>query len=278
MVGGTLTDGRILHFDGEAWTEQATPRSVPLLNWVFGFSSSNVVAVGNGGTILSYDGTTWTRAQSPTTEDLWGIWGANKNDLWAVGGSGRSESTATVLHFDGKDWEEWPLPTLKIAARALFKVWGTSAQDVYAVGQRGIVLHFDGRAWSEVDVAATDDLIALWGTGPNNILAVGGRGNGLVSHFNGRRWRTLRLFDLPGINGVWMQEPNVAHLAVTRGHVAILELETLTAKPQVLTEGLDFHAVFGVDDVLTAVGGNFNMLGDQAFQGIAQQRQLDASE
>ena len=158
-VGGNLERGRILHFDGADWSEESIPVDLPVINWVFGFEDDTTFAVGNAGTILKRQGTKWNLMESPTTEDLWGIWGASADDVWAVGGSGESDAVATVVHFDGDTWEASDLPELERAGvRAFFKVWGTSADNVYVVGQRGAVLHYDGNAWQEQLVGASDDL------------------------------------------------------------------------------------------------------------------------
>jgi hypothetical protein len=39
----------------------------------------------------------------------------------------------------------------------LMSVWGTSSNDVYAVGSNGTILHYDGTAWSQM-ASGTDKL------------------------------------------------------------------------------------------------------------------------
>ena len=68
------------------------------LNEVWGNSSSDVYAVGAGGTILHYDGAGWNPMQSGTSEDLNDVWGSSSSDVYAVG------SESTLLHFDGISW------------------------------------------------------------------------------------------------------------------------------------------------------------------------------
>ena len=227
-VGGAPTDGLIMNYDGTTWTEVNVGIDVPLINWIYGFGPNNITAVGNGGTIIHWDGTAWTEQTSPTTEDLWGVWGAAANDLWAVGGRGRAEGQATLLHFDGTEWTAQTIPDLERAGvNALFKVWGTSASNVHVVGQNGAVIRYDGTTWTEELVGASDDLIALWGTGPANIVVVGGRGSGIVSRFDGQNWRTEDLAPLPGLNGVWLNEANRAHVVGTVGTLATIRSHNL---------------------------------------------------
>ena len=274
-VGGELASGVIMHFDGDAWRRQEVGSETPLLNWVHGFASDDVVVVGNAGTILRFDGAEWTKQQSPTSEDLWGVWGPHPDRLWAVGGSGRAGAEAVVLSYEGDEWSLVALPPIDRAnVRAFFKVWGTSADNVIVVGQSGILLRYDGERWNDESIGVTGDLIAVWGTGPDDILAVGGRSNAIINHFDGDEWHTTTLFELPGVNGVWMQTPGVAHLAVTRGRLAVMDVQSLEFEAEVIDEALDFHGIFGIDGQLTAVGGNFEMLGLDSFQGIAWQRGL----
>ena len=159
-VGGTPTEGRIEKEQADgSWAPVAVPAGVPLLNWVFGFGSSDVVVVGNDGTILRGDGTTFSQVASPTDQDLWGVWGSAPNDVWAVGGSARLASgVPTLLHYDGAAWTSVEVPPLTpTGVRALFKVWGSSATDVYAVGQIGVAIHWDGATWTEVRTGAGDE-------------------------------------------------------------------------------------------------------------------------
>jgi hypothetical protein len=276
--GGSLDDGTIIRFDGTDATEVSLPAPVPLLNWSFGFGSSDIHVVGNEGTLLHYDGTAWRLVDSPTDQDLWGVWGAAPDDVWAVGGTARGvDGVPTLLHYDGSAWTVEPIPTPTLSnVHALFKVWGSSASDVYAVGDVGIVLHFDGGAWEEQLVGAADDLVAVWGTGPNDVVAVGGRGNGIVAHFDGSAWRTESVAPLPGLNGVFMRAPGVAHIVGIRGTIGLFDTETFEVVEAFPDELLDFHSVFSVAGELHAVGGNLAV--PMGAEGIAWRRALAGGE
>jgi len=278
-VGGEPDAGLMMNFDGSEWSAVDLGVDVPLLNWVFGFSANDITAVGREGTIIHWDGAAWTVQTTPTVEDMWGVWGAAPDDLWAVGGRGREEGQATLLHFDGTDWTDVALPTLERAnVFALFKVWGSSASNIYVVGQRGVVLHYDGSVWTEELVGASTDLIAVWGTGPDRVVAVGGRGTGTVSVFDGSEWRTESLAPNPGLNGVWLDNNQVAHVVGTVGTLAVLDLETFELTRSIVPTDRDFHAVFSATgNSITAVGGNLFAV-EPPFEGIAFERQLGEEE
>ncbi|MEM7675333.1 MAG: hypothetical protein AAF449_04940 [Myxococcota bacterium] len=276
-VGGSPSRGRMTRFDGQAWTDVDLGLEVPLLNWAFGFGANDVFVVGNQGTVLRRTGQGWTATATITDQDLWGVWGANPNDVWAVGGNGREEGQATLLRFDGASWRRVEVPALsRSGVFAFFKVWGTSADNVYVVGQRGAVLRWNGTELTEVLVGTSRDLIALWGTGPESIVIVGGRANGQVVTWDGSQWRTTLLALRPGLNGVWMNDPKVAHLVGLNGSILRFDVDTEEviddSPPEV---GLDFHAVFGdpAGQGLVAVGGNFQFV-DGPYEGVAYQRSL----
>jgi hypothetical protein len=95
QVSGTSPDfrvfGRILHFDGMAWSRVDLPSGVGVLHGIWGSSSRDVFAVGDDGVIVHFDGTTWTKS-TPTGKILLGVWGSSSADVFAVG------ETGTILH------------------------------------------------------------------------------------------------------------------------------------------------------------------------------------
>jgi hypothetical protein len=257
-VGGTEDEGAAFHHDGDDWESVELPDDTPLLNWVHGFSEDDVTLVGNEGVVLHYDGDEWTQQDTPTEQDLWGVWGESPDELWAVGGRGRSDGEATLLFYDGASWQLHELPPLeRSGVNALFKVWGSSREDVYAVGQRGGVIHYDGDEWSERLVGASDDLISVWGTGRNNVVAVGGRGRGIISVWDGDEWTTESLSPISGLNGVWLNSKEQAYIGGANGTVASVQLDDFTVEERVVDTNLDVHGIFAVGKRLYAVGGNF---------------------
>lgn len=276
-VGGSLTRGRIQHFDGERWEELALGVEVPLLNWAFGFSADDVFVVGNDGTVLRWNGEVWESQSTPVRAPLWGVWGAAPDDVWAVGGTGAGSGEPVILHFDGAGWTQFALPPLATQnVFALYKVWGLDAQNVWAVGQQGVVLRYDGTAWREQHSGAPDDLISLWGTALDRIVAVGGRAGGIVSVWNGDAWRTESLPGVAGLNGVWMPsgDRDKPWIVGAEGTIGRLDLEQFTFEAEEIDTPLDLHSIFGVDGRLWTVGGDLSR-GTGDFRGVAFTREGD---
>ena len=262
------------------WEPVDLGMTVPLLNWMYGFGPSDLWSVGNAGTILHYDGSIWKEVESPTSENLWGIWGAGPDDLWAVGGSGFPDATATVIRYDGSQWLVMDLPeNVPDDVRGLFKVWGSGPDDVYIVGQRGAVLHWDGADLERISVGLGVDLISVWGTGPDRIAMVGGRGNGvLVTWDGGPDWHIHQLAPLPGLNGVWLRDPDTVHVAGVDGVLATIDFDSGMVTESYPDTRDDFHAIFGdASGRLTAVGGN--LASDSVpYVGLAYERELANEE
>jgi photosystem II stability/assembly factor-like uncharacterized protein len=75
------------------------------------------------------------------------LWGTEER-VYAVGSSGR------LISFTGDDgWRDEQPPTDK-TLRAIF---GNSPNDLFAVGQQGVIIHFDGNIWSPVRSSTNRD-------------------------------------------------------------------------------------------------------------------------
>ena len=83
-------------------------------------------------------------------------------------------------------WQN-PLPQ----GNDLNAVWGSSATDVFAVGNKGTILHYDGKAWALKDSGVTDNLYAVWGTSASDVFAVGGDIHGVILHYDGTAWSIM---------------------------------------------------------------------------------------
>jgi|GEM_PF-3980547 len=66
----------------------------------------------------------------------------------------------------------------------LWEIWGSSASDVFAIGDSGTLLHYDGQSWNSVDIGTTNGLGGIWGSSASDIFAVGL--SGTVLHYDGQ--------------------------------------------------------------------------------------------
>ncbi len=64
-----------------------------------------------------------------------------------------------------------PVPT-NVSSRFLLKaVWGSGPNDVWAVGSGGSITHWNGTAWTVTPAGTKYTLYAIWGSGPNDVWA-----------------------------------------------------------------------------------------------------------
>lgn len=120
------------HYDGVSWIEQTLPPHSGAVRGLWGFSSSDVYAVSRE-EVLHHDGATWTIIHSGADYAFNDIWGPAPDQLFFVAGSGVS------LFFNGSSFH----PLRPVTAYPLESVHGTSASDVFAVGDVGTILHSD---------------------------------------------------------------------------------------------------------------------------------------
>lgn len=79
--------------------------------------------------------------------------------------------------------------------------WGAADDDVWFVGDDGLVIHHEGATFTRVDVGTTEDLRDVWGSGPADVWVVGRRG--VVRHFDGKGWSDRSLAPEQNLSSVW---------------------------------------------------------------------------
>ncbi len=118
---------------------------------------------------------------------FWDGW-ADEAGVFVAGDDG------VIFHFDGTEWKRQPVS----APVPVHSLWGTSRNDLWAVGWMGLVLHHDGRVWTKVRGCVTNEggkysdasenapLFGVAGLPNGQAWAVGDRGT--ILHFDGQDW------------------------------------------------------------------------------------------
>lgn len=145
--------------------------------WVHGDASA-VWTVGDAGRVFRFDraSQTWSRIETGTSATLYGVWGApGGGALWAVGGHVLpAVGPPVVVRLTAEGGEVVAdLPEEVLGQGTFFKVWGTSNDDVWVVGEQGRVVHYDGSGWKAVPLGAAPRLVTVHGAGDELVL-VGG--------------------------------------------------------------------------------------------------------
>lgn len=128
--------GTILHGINGVFTSDNNTGITADLNDVWG-SGATVIAVGASGVVLRR-GANWSVDYTASAE-LKGVWGANVNDIWAVGAQG------TTLHNNGTGWSP-AMPTI-FGGNTLYAVAGGSGV-VYTADSAGAIYSLSSGVWS----------------------------------------------------------------------------------------------------------------------------------
>lgn len=127
------------------------------------------------------------------------IWGANENDVWAVGFS--YLNAYCIWHYDGNSWSNY-MPDKYIDPRG---IWGASDNDIWIGSTDGAFWHYDGVTWNKFSEITTPNyqqfvVQSMCGRSANDIYAVGYAdsigGNtykAILAHFNGNNWELINI-------------------------------------------------------------------------------------
>ncbi|MEJ2187091.1 MAG: Ig-like domain-containing protein, partial [Gemmatimonadota bacterium] len=214
-VGGTTT------FAAAAWDADSTSIPSPTVSW----SSLNPVVATVDVTTGEVTGV--SSGQATIAAEVDGIVGYA---LVTVSATGTSPVTS------------W---TFEAEPRAhLYAVWGTSPNDVFAVGQWKTILHYDGTAWSPMEVDTTKicwDFKGVWGAGGDDVFAVGRCGT--IAHYDGTSWTDMSSPTGWNLEGVWGASSDDVYAAGWSGTLVHYDGASWTVVPT------------GTDETLVAVWG-----------------------
>jgi hypothetical protein len=128
--------------------------------------------------------------------------------------------------------------------RHLRDVWGTSANDVYVVGDAGTIRHYDGTKWTSQDSGTRAALRGVHGSSSSNVFAVGD--DGTILHFDGKQWAAQPSATKFDLEAVWCAGPSDAFAVGVQGTTARFHDGRWSAETTVLgrpvSGGTDYQA------------------------------------
>ena len=134
--------------------------------------------------------------------------GDDLEDIWAVGEL-FTPSGGVIIHRTRN--ASWQIEFNLAPGPSLHDVWGTSASDVWAVGEA--ILHYDGSQWVRVPSPGAQTLKAVWGSSRTDVWACGfnrDTNNGSLLHYDGNSWQLhdqSSLFVDVTCSGIWGTGP-----------------------------------------------------------------------
>jgi len=272
VVGADPGDGSsVYHYDGVAWTKLNTFASGGLW-WISDrLVGDSFFMVGDGGLALRYRPASggFETLATPGDETLFGVWGTLPSNVFAVGGDATNpDASGVIWHFDGTTWTAQDTTAINPGGiPLLFKVWGRSDSEIYAVGTRGTLLRYDGTSWSQLSSPTTRTLFTVHGN-DDVVVACGGSQSGVIVESTGAAFADVTPTGLVQMNGAFAASSTV--LTVGReGGVAFRGTSDWAGEDTGLNLDLvlDYHAAW-VDSEggIWAVGGN--IIGDPQTDGL----------
>jgi hypothetical protein len=149
---------------------------------VTGTGNDDVWAVGSAGLALHYDGSSWSKHDAAMTADLWWAHAFPAGPVF-VGGTG-----GTILRYESGAFTPMTTP----GTATVFGIWGTTPDDLWAVGGdpqapgSAFVWRSAGDTWSVaagVPSVPVTSFFKVWGRDANDIRIVGA--DGVILHYDG---------------------------------------------------------------------------------------------
>jgi hypothetical protein len=227
--------------NGETWARRSSDYSDNALYSLFGLTPDTMIATGNVSIrifwpvyyyysvlyvdINNSDNIARATPSAQIHADLHGVWGHSADNVYAVGKLGCKRSTiglretddTTVWHYNGNADKIWTYVDVP-ADETLYGIWGSAADDIFAVGENGRILHFDGLIWSVQDSPTTQTLRAVWGSAYDDVYAVGDAGT--VLHFNGEAWSLVdTVLTSENLKAIWGSSDTNIYIVGSNGTI-----------------------------------------------------------
>jgi hypothetical protein len=189
-----------------------------------------------------WDGVKWTLMRIPyyyqghqVYNPLYSIFAFGENDIW-FGGNG-------VIHWNGQQYIPAEIPSTVWGAFTINKLWGTSSNNLFLVGENGSIAQYANGTWTKMESHTTVDLWDIWGIDDTHVWATGLNsrdGHSVVLQYNGKQWTTLYDSDTQPFqtkyqfSRVWTDNPSRIYLDGGSG-LHIMNLNNFIISSQINT-------------------------------------------
>ncbi|MCP4109960.1 MAG: hypothetical protein GY749_31300 [Desulfobacteraceae bacterium] len=169
------------------------------------------------------------------------------------------------------DWTNMPSEDSFGNSFDLRDIWGSSENNVFAVGEEGTVLRYDGNEdnmWTKMASNTSSYLRGIWGSSENNIFAVGH--SGTIIHYGGNAWSEMTGITSNDLWDVWGSSENDVYAVGEKGTIIHYNGTWTTMTSPVID---NLHSVWGsAGNDIYAVGGGWNSLKILHYDGNAWEK------
>ncbi len=119
---------------------------------------------------VHWDGEKWELVKIPFTgpcsavkyPELTATYAFSENDIWFA-------RAGSLVHYNGENFRN-DCGMNELINGAIKRIWGTSTQDLYIVGNGGTIVHYDGQSWTKLESGTDVNLTDVWGTSDGNTV------------------------------------------------------------------------------------------------------------
>ena len=218
----------------------SSPDDVYLSGYVSGCSCEQ------GGFVKHWDGEQWTVVYESDLR-MWSIWGAPSGELFV-------NASSSIIRFgDG----QWTILSADSDRSPFSDIHGTAADNVFSVGQDGLIAHYDGLTFTEMESGTSVGLQGVWVTSTTEAFAVGEQGK--ILRYDGDTWSPMDSGTTRELNDIWgASSTDIYAVGGSETEVGYIILHYNGATWSTIEEGEPFHlaGVWGSSsDNIYAVGG-----------------------
>jgi hypothetical protein len=202
-VGQNAGTSFIEHWNGQSWSHVASPAGEPPDGQLNAVSADSPADAWAGGSAMNandqvapliehWNGTQWSVSPNAIGagsghSEILSIAAISPADVWALAEVGKN-NPAVIEHWNGTQWSIVSLPV----SGTLHSLSAVSANDVWAVGNDGLILNWNGTQWSQVanpagQGAALEGVDAL---SANDVWAINLLGT-VTEQWNGTQWTAV---------------------------------------------------------------------------------------
>jgi hypothetical protein len=111
---------------------------------------------------IKRNGSNWTVIRIPYNyqgadfyNPIQSVFAFSQNDIWFCGNG--------VIHWNGNNFVPIPIPTNVWGPFQMNKIWGSSGNDLYIVGNNGNIAHYNGSQWKKIESGTDLHIYDIWG-------------------------------------------------------------------------------------------------------------------
>ena len=234
---------------------------------VWGAPTGEVFLMGDDGVIFRKNGDAWDSLNSGPSFDrvVHSVWGLQGDNLYFVGRITDRDTTyfdtsvdsnvtvdapdkPFISQYNGLNFADAPISGIDWG---LYDIWGSSENNMYAVGYDGTVVHFDGSTWNVefTDGSSPTYLSSVWGNSDSNVYTCGA--GGALLHFD-TAWQVLSTHTYFNLWDVWGIS-DMVYMVGTNGTIIRTIGSTMTKMETGITNSL--YSIWGsAQNNLYAVG------------------------